>query len=226
MGGVSRKLRQTLQNAFDYGVYLFVRLVICVLQMLSEGGCRRFATGMAWLAADVLRIRSKVVDDNLAHAFPNKSERQRRVIERQMWQHLAMLICEIAQAGRRIHETNWRQHVRLANARELVSLMLRSDPLVAVTGHVGNFEMCGYLAGLLGFPTYTVARPLDNVYLHEFLIKFREATGQFILSTRGSASDVQRLMGSRGKIALLGDHYGGRKGCWVNYFGRPASCHG
>ena len=213
------------RDGLDYLVYLGVRLIICVLQALPERGCYAFAGALTWVAVDLFRIRRGVVEENLAHAFPNKSVAEREQIHREMWQHFGLLICEIAQAGRRIHETNWRDHVRLGNARPLVRLMLRSDPLIAVTGHFGNFEMCGYLAGLLGFPTYTVARPLDNRYLHDFLISFRQSTGQFILPTKGSAPDAQRIMDRGGKLALLGDHYAGPKGCWVDYFGRPASCH-
>ena len=208
-----------------YAVYLVVRVLICFMQALPERGCYWFSNALAWFAVDICRVRQAVVMENLRHAFPDRSALELREIERDMWRHLGLLICEIAQAGRRIHETNWRDHVRLHAPREIVATMLRDEPLVAVTAHFGNFEMCGYLAGLLGFPTYTVARPLDNPYLHEFLMKFRESTGQYMLPTRGSAPDTQRVMEAKGKLALLGDHYGGPKGCWVEYFGRPASCH-
>jgi KDO2-lipid IV(A) lauroyltransferase len=34
-----------------------------------------------------------------------------------------------------------------------------------ISGHFGNFEVGGYLNGLFGFRTYTIARPLDNPFL-------------------------------------------------------------
>ncbi len=52
--------------------------------------------------------------------------------------------------------------------RELFS----NRPRVFVSGHFGNFELAGYTLGLFGFSTFTVARPLDNPYLDEFVNHF------------------------------------------------------
>ena len=58
-----------------------------------------------------------------------------------------------------------------------------------------------------------------------FLIGFRQSTGQYILPTKGSADAAQLVIESGETLALLGDHFAGVKGCWVDFFGRPASCH-
>ena len=50
-------------------------------------------------------------------------------------------------------------------------------PTVIICGHYGNFELSGYVLGLLGFPSYTIARPLDNPYLDRFINEFRGLTG-------------------------------------------------
>ena len=81
------------------------------------------------------------------------------------------------------------------------------------------------MLGILGFPTYTVARPLDNPYLDRFLNEFRSLTGQFMLSKSGSSGQIDGILARGGILALLGDQYAGPKGCWVEFFGRPASSH-
>ncbi len=142
-----------------------------------------------------------------------------------MWRHFVLMLFEISQAPRKIHSSNWHRHISITNRRELSRLLLNDKSFVVVTGHYGNFEMCGFISGLLGFPAFSVARPIDNPYIHRFLQRFRGATGQHILPTQGSA-ELAQLVVERGQIlALLGDHYGGPKGCWIEYFGRPASCH-
>ena len=214
-----------MKHFTDWLVYLAVRLFICVVQAIPLRTCQQVSELLAIVFNDWLGIRRDVVEDNLRHAFPELGAAQRRNLSRRMWSHLLLLMCEIAHAPRKVHETNWRQHVRLLNPRPMVKLLLSPRPVVAVTGHFGNFEMCGYLAGLLGFPTYTIARPLDNPFLHKFLIRFRAATGQFILPTRGSAQAAQHVVESGETLAILGDHFGGNRGCWVEFFNRPASCH-
>ena len=41
----------------------------------------------------------------------------------------------------------------------------------------------------------------------------------------GLAAQVQAVLDSGGALALLGDQSAGPKGCWVEFLGRPASCH-
>jgi KDO2-lipid IV(A) lauroyltransferase len=209
----------------DWLVYVAIRVLICVVQAIPLRTCQRFSNLLAIVLNDWLGVRRDVVEDNLLHAFPELDAVKRRDLSRRMWSHLLLLMCEIAHAPRKVHETNWRQHVQLLNPRPMVKFLLSPRPLVTVTGHFGNFEMCGYLAGLLGFPTYTIARPLDNTLLHEFLIRFRATTGQFILPNQGSAEAAQHVVDSGETLAILGDHFGGQKGCWVEFFNRPASCH-
>jgi KDO2-lipid IV(A) lauroyltransferase len=144
-----------------------------------------------------------------------------------MWEHMFLMMGELSLVPRKLHDTNWRQHIEITD-REIeffIRQLLSPRPIVVVSGHFGNFEVGGITAGLLGFPTFTVARPLDNVYLHRFLTRFREATGQFMLPKKGSAKQLDAILQSGGTMMLLGDQSAGPKGVWVEFFGRPASCH-
>jgi KDO2-lipid IV(A) lauroyltransferase len=85
--------------------------------------------------------------------------------------------------------------------------------------------MSAFVFGLFGFRIYSVARELDNPLLDRFVTKFREARGQIILPKKGSAPDVALVLENNGVIGLLGDQAAGPKGCWVEFFGRPASVH-
>lgn len=217
--------KDVIRTVGEAAVYILVRFFLAFVQALPLTTCVRLSRWLGWLFNDVCRIRHTVVDENLAHAFPDWDATRRNQVSRQMWDHFLLMVCELAHSPRKIHETNWRHHVHLRNRRRIVRMMLDPCPVIAVTGHLGNFELCGYVAGLLGFPTFTVARPLDNRFLHDYLIGFRQSTGQFILSTRGSADAAQAVIESNETLALLGDHFAGVKGCWVEFFGRPVSCH-
>ena len=215
----------SLQSVVDWLVYVVVRVVICIIQTLRIETCEALAGALAWLATDVLGVRGRVVDENLRFAFPQMSEKQRRDVTRRMWKHLVLMVCEIAHAPRKIHRTNWHQYVTLERRSVLVQYLLEQRPTLLVSGHFGNFELGGYMTGLLGFPTFTVARPLDNPYLDRFVNRFRSSQGQFIVSKQGSAGQLAAVLEAGHAITLLGDQHAGPKGCWVDFFGRPASCH-
>ncbi len=213
------------RRALDFAVYILVRIFICLVQALPMETAARIAKGMAWLAHRVLKIRSAVVEENLRSTFPELSVGERDRLARRMWEHLFLLLVEIAHTPRKIHQTNWRNFLTLGNKDILVRLLLSDRPVIIVTGHFGNFEVAGVTLGLLGFPTYTVARPLDNPYLDRFVNRFRGLSGQFIIPKKGGYDQIVEVMARGGAMSFLVDQHAGRKGCWVEFFGRPASAH-
>jgi KDO2-lipid IV(A) lauroyltransferase len=214
-----------LRQGFDFAVYVMVRVIIALVQAVPLTVCERGAAVLATLAARVLRIRYQVVDENLRIAFPKLTEPERADIAWRMWKHLFLMGAEIAHTPRKVHRTNWREHSHIADLATFVRTLLSGRPLVVISAHYGNFELGGYLMGLFGFPTYTVARKLDNPYLDSWVNRFRGRTGQFMLPKRGSGEAIRRVLDSGGILTLLGDQAAGKKGCWVNFFSRPASTH-
>jgi Kdo2-lipid IVA lauroyltransferase/acyltransferase len=209
----------------DYLVYVVVRILICIVQAMRIETGHRLARLLAWLFCDVIRIRRAVVDDNLAHAFPEMPPAERLRLARQMWEHLFLLVLEVAHTPRKIHETNWRDFVHLTNKEGLVRYLLDDRPLLIVAAHLGNFEVGGYVLGVLGFPTYTVARTLDNPFLDKFVNQFRGKTGQHIIPKNGGYDQIVEVLARGGTMTFLADQYAGEKGCWVDFFGRKASAH-
>ena len=209
----------------DFAVYVFVRLLISVIQALPMDVCQTLARWVGWLCWNVLRLRRPVIENNLRIAFADLPQAERDRIALAMWEHLLLLVMEIAHTPRKVHRTNWREHSSIADLRAVLERLIDPRPTVLISGHLGNFEMGGYLLALHGFPTHTVARPLDNPYLDRFVNRFREATGQYMLPKQGSSRQIAWLLERGGTLVLLGDQYAGNGACWVDFFGRPASTH-
>ena len=213
------------QRAIDLAVYVVIRVMIAFVQAMPLEACAKGAELLATLFTRVVRIRGSVVEENLRTAFPNLSSQERSDITWQMWRHLLLMLAEIAHTPRKVHETNWREHSHIVNQELFVRTLLSGRPLVVISAHFGNFELGGYLMGLFGFPTYTVARTLDNPFLDRWVNDFRGRTGQYMLPKKGSGNDIQRVLQRGGILTLLGDQAAGQKQCWVNFFGKPASTH-
>ncbi len=218
-------MRRERKFVADWLTYVGVRIIVCVIQALSIETCARIADILAWLAYEKLRFRAKITHENLAQAFPDLTQAERYKIGRRMWRHMILLAFELVHAPRKIHRNNWRKHVRTKNIEREVEFLLAERPLIVVSGHFGNFEVGGVVSALLGYPTYSVARSLDNPFLDRFMLKFRESTGQHILPKRGSSYQVDQVLTKDGTLMLLGDQSAGPKGCWIDFFGRLASCH-
>ena len=214
-----------MRRLTDWLVYFLIRVFICVIQSLCMETCLAVCRFLAFLACDVFRIRAAVVDDNLRHVYPRMTSDERRSLSRRMWEHLLLMVCEVAHIRRKVHEANYRDFVTFDDKPLLVRYLLDPRPKVLVTGHFGNFEVAGYVLGLFGFPSFTIARALDNPYLDRFISRFRSSTGQFLLPKDGCTQQVDAILRAGGTLSLLGDQHAGANGCWVDFLGRPASCH-
>ncbi|MDR1493425.1 MAG: lysophospholipid acyltransferase family protein [Planctomycetaceae bacterium] len=214
-----------MKYILDYLVYLLVRMLICITQSLSPETGFFLARQFAFFFTHILPIRRRLIRENLASAFPKLSHEERETLVYRMWEHLFLLVIEVAHIPRRIHATNWRDYIELVNTDKIGKALHNDRPLIMVTGHFGNFEAGGYFLGILGYPSYSVARKLDNPYLDRFIKMFREASGQFLIPKNDGYDQILEVLERRDLMAFLADQSAGPKGCWVDFFGKPASTY-
>jgi Kdo2-lipid IVA lauroyltransferase/acyltransferase len=215
-----------IRMAGHYALYLVLRVAICLIQLATMERCERWCRLLTRLVSNRWwGVRSALVRENLQRVFPLWSNASFERTNRQMWRHLFLMVCEVAHARRKIHRSNWYEHYRFSDRRKILEVILDPRPKILVTGHCGNFEMAGFINGLFGMPTTTLARPLDNPYIHRYITDFRSEGGQHFLSKDRSANEVQRLLEQGGTLGLLADQDAGKRGCWVKFLGHPASCH-
>lgn len=210
----------------DYSVYLVIRIILCILQALPMQCGNAFARALALFAYCVDKRHRRVADENLRHAFGDAlTEKQRRKMVYQVYEHFARVIIEIAFIPRKLHITNWKKYVTLSHPGLAIGAMWSKRPVIIATAHFGNWEMAGYFVASIGVKSFSIARDLDNPYLHRFLLKFREFTGQTILSKNGDMDRIQQVLADKHVLCSVGDQSAGPRGYFVNFFGRSASAH-
>lgn len=223
--GWSAWRRRPVGQGIDLLLYVIARLFICVIQILPYDAVDAIARRLSDFFALRLKIRSRTTQENLTAVMPAATEQQKQNLEVAMWHSLIMMICEIAWAPRRLHLTNWHKHITFVNNQRVMKRYLSGRPVVLVSGHFGNFEISNYLTSLMGIHTVTIARRLDNPYLHDWMLRFRGANGQTMVDKQGCAAFIDQHMSNAGKLAILADQHAGQKGHWTNFLGVPASCH-
>jgi KDO2-lipid IV(A) lauroyltransferase len=211
----------------DFAVYAAVRAVVCVLQALPLRIALGFGRCLALFAYRVDKRHREVARDNLRHAFPERCadpiECDRLV--RACYIHFCTMVIELAVISRRMHLYNWRSFGTPTHFERIVVPVISDRPVLLVTPHFGNWEVAGYVTGVVGIESYAIARDLDNPHLDRFLRKFRQKTGQTILSKEGDYDRITGVLKGGGIVATLGDQDAGPKGLFVDFFGRPASTH-
>ncbi|MDY6914596.1 MAG: lipid A biosynthesis acyltransferase [Planctomycetota bacterium] len=208
----------------DYLVYLAVRLTAMFLHMFPLRLNYRIARvagnlGYRWVGS----YRRRALG-HIRRSFPDWPDEKCRRFAQASMRSLAKVAMEAMFTTRLITPARWRRHVRLVDQADNLRLLTeRKTGLIYVTGHFGNWEIVGYTLAALGFEGYAVARPLDNPYLNEFILGVREQKGLSILDKKGAAKLMDHILESCGYVSFMADQDAGRKGVFVDFFGRPAS---
>lgn len=225
-GRLTARVAPALRELLDWIVYVAARLVAVAMHAFPVNVNLQTAK----LLGNVMFLIDKRHRDralaNLRRSFPELSEKHRLRLARRSMQQMVMLFVEVLFTTRLIRLDTWRRYVELENFRDVLDLLLRrQNGLVLLTGHYGNWEILGYVLATLGFQTVSIARPLDNKYLSEFLFGVRERTGQKIIAKKGATPEVQATLDEKGAVGFIADQNAGAKGVFVDFFGRKASTY-
>jgi KDO2-lipid IV(A) lauroyltransferase len=165
-------------------------------------------------------------EGNLRRSFPHLPQSQIARLAEESMQHMCMLAVEVMFTTRLIRIDTFAEHIELENFTGALELLLkRNQGLIMLTGHYGNWEILGYVLATLGFPTTSIARPLDNPYISDWVFGVRERTGQRIIAKKGATSEVVDVLDRHGVVGFIADQNAGSKGLFVDFFGRKASTY-
>lgn len=213
-----------LRRIAEYVAFLGLVAVVWRLPVLAQ---RALAWSLAVVVCRVLpqrMTRYEIAKDNLRQSFGEQySDADMDRIIFGMWQHLVRLVCEIVQFPKHVRWENVHDYVEFRNLKPVVRALCSGRPVILVSGHFGNWEAAIATFGIFGFPMGVVARTLDNPHLDAWFRRFRQSTGHQMIDKNGGGAEMVQRLESGQHLALLGDQDAGRRGLFVNFFGRPAS---
>jgi KDO2-lipid IV(A) lauroyltransferase len=114
------------------------------------------------------------------------------------------------------------KYVRVEGREHLEKALSRGNGVIALTAHLGNYELGGAVVALLGYPFCAIALPHKDKRVNDFFNRQREMVGVEVIPT-GVA--IKRCFSNlkKGKvIAFLGDRDFGKDGRTVELCSRKA----
>ncbi len=209
----------------DWLSYLALRILIVFLYLFDVETNLNTACFLGRLLWKFYHRGRKRALDNLRASFPEKSEQWIHQTGRRSFEHIVMLAIDVLFTPRLVKKYNWRNYSCYRNAERAKWMMKEGRGLLMVGAHYGNFEIIGYLMGLFGFNIYSIARPLDNKYINKYLYGVRKRMGQKIIDKKGAAELMPQITSTGATLGFIADQDAGRKGIFVDFFGRKASTY-
>ncbi|MGD0754845.1 MAG: lysophospholipid acyltransferase family protein [Bacteroidales bacterium] len=130
----------------------------------------------------VVSYRRKVVATNLKNSFPEKTDKELKIIEKKFYRHLADIIIETLKANH-LTKANQRKRFTYSNLEIIDKLREEKRDIIAIVGHYNNWEWPTLLPYYLKYKTIIIYKPLQNKYFNNFVNNHRSEHGIVLTPT-------------------------------------------
>ena len=203
-----------------------MKLILKALSALLSCLPLRFALAvgraLGWVIGSVVRYRRAYAQSALSSSFPEKPAGEIRDILRRMYGNIGMDFVEMMRLPR-LSEAAARELVSVENVENLKSAYEQGRGVLALCGHIGNWEWLATLTPLSGYPLTIIAKSIKNASLQEFWWGVRQRFGSRVLPAHNSYRPCLKALKNGGIIGFMLDQNMTRdEGIYVDFFGRPA----
>ena len=210
----------------NWSQYVALRTAVSILHSFSVESTLSTAAGMGSLFCRYHRRHFKRAAENISLSFPEwPTERVEQVALRSIQNMFQIVMVDAVVMPRLVTRSSWQRCLRVGRLQNAMERLIRDQPTIFITGHIGNWELLGYSLAVLGYPLYALARPLDNPLINDWVMAIREARGMRIITKWGAIPALQKVLRNGGRAAFIADQNAGVQGLFVPFFGRLASSY-
>ncbi len=215
-----KERRATLAHRVEYYA---MRGTIEALRALSWHRAGAIGEKLGELGYRPLGIRKRVVESQIAAAFPELSPARVVSLARESYRHLGRSSIETALLGS-IGRDGLQRLVETVEGWDLIEeVMARGKGAVLVTGHIGNWELAGAYVAARGVPLDAIVRGMANPLFDTWLNRTREEMGMTVVHDSEAVRRTPRSLRAGRAVAFVADQgVLGLASTFVPFFGRPA----
>lgn len=208
---------------------LLVRAVFALLRLLGPDSGPKIGAAIARTLGP-LTSANRIGRDNIAGAFPDKSDAERAAILREAWDNLGRVACEYVHMDRiwdfdAAHPDSG----RITATPETVALYerLRDDgkPAIVFSAHLANWELPAIAAARHGIESAVLYRTPNSPAVAKEILRLRQdSMGTLVAAGMSAPFKLARALERGQHIGMLVDQRFGR-GPRVDFLGRPAQAN-
>jgi len=203
--------------------YAAVRAVVGALGTLDWRRAGNVGARIGAFGYRPLGIRRRVVERQIAAAFPELDEPAVRRLARAAYEHLGRSSIEAAILPKLGPSAVLDLFDGADNYEVVEAAMAKKRGLIFVTGHLGNWELAGAYVAARGVPLDAIARRMSNPLFDRYLTETRSRIGMHVVYDAEAVRRTPRSLREGRGVAFLADQgVLGLASTFVPFFGRPA----
>ncbi|MEC8248252.1 MAG: lysophospholipid acyltransferase family protein [Bacteroidota bacterium] len=143
--------------------------------------------GLYFILYRLVGYRKKTVSENLKLVFPEKSEAERKRIEKKFYHHLCDMILEVIKSMN-IHKEDMKERFKFTNIEIIKDFEKRNKSISLMCAHYGSWEWIFILQAYTSHKTFAIYKRLNNKYFDRMIRKIRARYDTYLITTKETAS--------------------------------------
>lgn len=146
--------------------------------------------------------RKKTVRENLKLALPEKSDEERKIIEKAFYHHLCDLILESIKSMS-ISEKEMKKRFVFTNVEEILKLEKINKSIILVGGHYASWEWMFIIQKYINHKGYGIYKRLRNKYFDRLAKRIRARYDTHLITTKETISTLTESK-NKGELTISG----------------------
>lgn len=179
-------------------IWFFSHLPMRILYIISDF--------LFLLAYYVIGYRKKVVLNNLKLAFPEKSEKERKLLAKKVIRHFCDFLVESIKAFS-LSEKEVRKRYRFVNPEVLNNTAKNGKSIILTAAHINNWEWSVSMPLVSEIQIFGTYKEIKNQYFNDFMEKSRTKFGLIASNTKDTIPNMLKNLkkGVKGAYILISD---------------------
>jgi KDO2-lipid IV(A) lauroyltransferase len=203
---------------FNYILYRIGQFIALHVPLKIGYKIAVFFSDLHYIFADKDR---RAVKENLQAIFPQKSDREIRRIRIRMFRNFAKYLVDFFRFSKLDREYIGK-NIKIENSHYFDAALSKGRGVIALTAHLGNWELGGVVIALLGYPFWAVALPHKYKKIDNFFNSQRESKGVKVIPLGKAVRQCLNVLKANNIVGLVGDRDFTERGVVLDFFGKPA----
>nr|AOE07686.1 lipid A biosynthesis acyltransferase [uncultured bacterium] len=167
--------------------FVVIYPILWVTSMLPFRLLYGVSDGLYFILYRIVGYRKKTVSENLKLVFPEKSEAERKRIEKKFYHHLCDMILE-AIKSMNIRKEDMKKRFKFTNIEIIKDFEKRNKSISLMCAHYGSWEWIFILQAYTSHKTFAIYKPLNNKYFDRMIRKIRARYDSYLITTKETAA--------------------------------------
>ncbi|MBI5143647.1 MAG: mitochondrial fission ELM1 family protein, partial [Candidatus Omnitrophica bacterium] len=209
----------------DYIVSIIIRFLNLIFSLIPISISLWVGRRLGTIAFIFNKKRRLIAYANLKAAFcKERSPGELRAITKKTYQNLVETFVEILNLTK-VDKGYAAKYVEIINFERVKDAAKSGRGVILLTAHFGDWELLSLTSAMVGFPITVLVREQKMKRVNELLNRLRESKGCKVVRKGISTKNLLRALYDKNIVGILSDQDAGRNGVFVDFFGRPTSCH-